>query len=417
MIHGRIEPKRKQLFPQSEHPLTFTSAVTAVFKGTQRGGNAVLLRSYDSRKEPAPEFHCTIWQAGRATSATGLAFKDIQIGQSKFIDEGAGTFNPAPQILDEALLNEWPGRELGAFVSIGTGKRPNGTGDRKHEWWEGFIGGAMGAFAEARRNLISKIEGCEETHQYMEREYLAKRGANPDCYYRLNVEIGVGEFGMNEWNRLADISTNTRRYLSRPEVRELNEAAALKLARIEKAKRRNAHAAAAAETSGSQRPGTAPMPPLLQPLAVELPGDEGANFSSPTHRPQPPRYARLSAHEDKFSVISPDNIVSPVSTTLTSRQSMESRRTEDPRLSAASFASSTAPPRRSYESHPGGSNAPPLPPKMPIDGRGPPPAFAMPARANGHAVRLPYPDDDGPPPVVNMAGKPEFVPRQRDAPT
>ena len=99
-----------------------------------------------------------IWQAGRATSATGLAFKPIQIGQSVFIDEGNGKFNPAPQALDEAVLSEWPGREVGVFVSIGTGKRPPGTGNQQHMWWEGFASGAIGDFAEAKRRLIMKIE-------------------------------------------------------------------------------------------------------------------------------------------------------------------------------------------------------------------------------------------------------------------
>lgn len=173
------------------------TAVTAVYKGTPRNGTSQLLRSYDSRKEPAPEVNCTIWQAGRATAATGLAFKPIQIGQSVYIDEGAGKFNPAPQMLDEAVCNEWPGRDVGVLVSIGTGKRPGGTNNQQHLWWEGFVGSGMGDFAEARRRLINKIEGCEDTHQYMLAEHLAKRGVSSDNYYRLNVEVGVGEFGMN----------------------------------------------------------------------------------------------------------------------------------------------------------------------------------------------------------------------------
>ena len=65
--------------------LTLDRAVTAVYKGSRTNTPPVLLRSYDSRREPPPEFECTIWQAGRATSATGLAFKPIQIGQSVFI--------------------------------------------------------------------------------------------------------------------------------------------------------------------------------------------------------------------------------------------------------------------------------------------------------------------------------------------
>lgn len=125
--------------------------MTAVYRGTHpRTGASILLRSYDSRREPAPEFNCTIWQAGRATCATQLAFKPIQIGQSVFSDEGAGKYNPVAQILEEAG-NEWPAREVGVFVSVGTGKRPSNSSVSDHEWWEGFLGGSMGTFAEGRR--------------------------------------------------------------------------------------------------------------------------------------------------------------------------------------------------------------------------------------------------------------------------
>ncbi|KAJ6134350.1 hypothetical protein N7523_000672 [Penicillium sp. IBT 18751x] len=262
------------------------TAVTALYKGTPKNGPAVLLRSYDSRREPPPEFDCTIWQAGRATSATGLAFKPIRIGQSNFIDEGPGTYNPSPQILDEAVVNEWPGREVGVFVSIGTGRRPPGTNNRSHEWWEDFFGGAGGTFAEARRRLITKIEGCEDIHQQMLMENLAKRNVPIDNYYRLNVEVGVGEFGMNEWNRLADISTNTRRYLSKPEVKKMILDAGVKFAKIERMNRRlAAHAAAGGDRDDMsfdlerEELNVAPLtseyhvPPPSHPEAVELPAE------------------------------------------------------------------------------------------------------------------------------------------------
>lgn len=210
------------------------TAVTAVYKGTPKSGGAILLRSYDSRKEPPPEFNCTIWQAGRATSATGLAFKPIQIGQHVFVDEGAGKYNPAPLALDEAVINEWPGRELGIFVSVGTGKRPPNSKHLEHEWWEDLFADSLGNFAEAKRRLLSKIEGCEETHQYMLKEHLEKRNVAKENYYRLNVEVGVGEFGMNEWNRLADISTNTRMYLGKNHVQGMTFHAAVKLAKIKR---------------------------------------------------------------------------------------------------------------------------------------------------------------------------------------
>ena len=262
------------------------SAVTALYKGSTKNSPAVLLRSYDSRREPPPEFDCTIWQAGRATSATGLAFKPIRIGQHNFIDEGPGTYNPAPQILEEAVVNEWPGREVGVFVSIGTGRRPSGTNNRQHEWWEDFFGDALGTFAEARRRLITKIEGCEDIHQEMLRDILAKRHVNKDVYCRLNVEVGVGEFGMNEWHRLADISTNTRRYLSRPEVKKQILDSSVRFAKIERMnKRLAAHAAAGLDrddmsfdlereeiTVSSHGP-TFSVPPPSNQFAVELPAE------------------------------------------------------------------------------------------------------------------------------------------------
>ena len=391
--------------------------MTAVFKGTPRNGSSALLRSYDSRKEPPPEFNCTIWQAGRATSATGLAFKPIQIGQSVFIDEGAGKYNPAPQIMDEAAMNEWPGREVGVFISIGTGKRPGGTNDKQHEWWEGFVGSGIGDFAEARRRLISKIEGCEDTHQYMRNEHLAKRGVNPDNYYRLNVEVGVGEFGMNEWNRLADISTSTRRYLAKSEVQRINMDAAAKMARIERAKRRHAAYATTGEFDSHERPAPPYVPPPLDPLAVELPGEDvPSQHPRPKPGPQypvnPPHpYQQVLSSQDKFTVVSSDEFPQVVDTAHSSlsadipyRNSIGGYMADSPRTSGQSIIES---PRRSNEGY-----APPLPPKTPIshrDGRDQR-RYDISPRGNGN-MKLPYPDTDGPPPVVNMARKPEYTGR------
>lgn len=408
------------------------SAVTAVYRGTPKNGSSVLLRSYDSRREPPPEFNCAIWQAGRATCATGLAFKPIQIGQLVFHDEGAGKYNPAPQVLDEAVCNEWPGREVGVFVSVGTGKRPPGTSPQQHLWWEGFVSSQIGDFAEARRRLIAKIEGCEETHQYMLKEHLSKRHVNPENYYRLNVEVGVGEFGMNEWNRLVEISTNTHRYLGRSEVQSSITTAATKMAKVH-----NAHARQAPRISGMEfEEGDEQRFKIAHPLAVELPGAEidlrgpyNQSYrpsSQPQQQPPPPPpppplttkissatpnvtlYGPTASHQDKYTVISTNEseapqVVSPISPPQPPplpRRSNElapggGRRSNEfysspARSSMGSFVPS---PRRSSEytdaPRPSVSNAmqptssnptivPPRPPKTPL------PYPDMDARANEH---------------------------------
>lgn len=419
--------------------LTYDSAITAVYKGSKKTGTGqILLRSYDSRKETAVEPDATIWQAGRATCATALAFKPIQIGQSVFLDEGVGKYNPAPQILDEAVCNEWPGREVGVFISIGTGKRPEGTNQQQNLWWEGFVSGGMGDFAEARRRLISKIEDCEKIHLAM-KEHLAKRQVNPENYYRLNVNVGVGEFGMNEWNRLSDISTNTRIYLAEHDVQSSNIDAAAKLARIARAKIRWERLEKLRESGAItyQNPWERPLPqvPDAPAMAVELPAEDvdpnlQAQYQhhpamlSPTTYPPP----RPPSETEKFTVISSDEYPQPASS-LDPRHSGElvsNRRSQEifstshsqggvsslhnsPRLSVTNF---DPPP------HPPPQSPPPLPPKTPLQNERPsssgmlvtppiPPAGStLPRPPQG--VQLPYPVEDGPPPVVNKARKPEF---------
>lgn len=372
----------------------------------------------------------TIWQAGRATCATALAFKPIQIGQSVFLDEGAGKYNPAPQILDEAVCNEWPGREVGVFISIGTGKRPDGTAQQQHLWWEGFVSSGMGDFAEARRKLINKIEDCERTHQSM-KDHLAKRQVNPENYYRLNVNVGVGEFGMNEWNRLAEISTNTRMYLSEPEIQSKNLDASAKLARIHRAKIRWERAEKGQAQLGNPaqlvNPWERPLPsvPDASPNFVELPAED-VDPHQYAHNQQHPAllspsgyYDRRPSENEKYLVVSSDEHPQSMSSDVPSRHSGEftsNRRSQEQFSTAQGTVDGS--PRLSFESQQQYHGPPPLPPKTPLQSDvkparmhgsppHPPPSSALPRPPQG--VPLPYPDTDGPPPIVNKARKPELT--------
>ena len=405
------------------HILTFHRAVTAVYKGTKKSGSGqVFLRSYDSRKEPPIEPSATIWQAGRATSATQLAFKPIQIGQSVFLDEGTGKYNPAPMALDEAVCNEWPGREVGVFISIGTGKRPEGTNNQQHLWWEGFVSGGIGDFAEARRRLIQKIEDCEKTHKEM-KDHLAKRHVNPESYYRLNVTVGVGEFGMNEWNALADISTSTRMYLAEKAVQSMTLDAAAKIARIHFAKVRwERTQKGESPYAGAQAPHKAlPTVPDPSPLAVELPAEElSPEYYSnihPAHRPLPAQ--RQPSENDKYLVVSSDEYPQAVNE-IPPRHSGElvaPGRRSDEQFSSGRPDSMQSFGRLSFDERL--QNPPPRPPKTPLQDGTRPPGHPGPPRTSPPAgsvfsrpppgAPLPYPDTDGPPPVVNKATKPDYT--------
>ena len=425
--HGEITPRASTNFVDR--------VVTAVYKNSPRNAPAVMLRSYDSRKEPPPEFDCKIWQAGRATCSIGLAFKPIQIGQSVFHDDGGGTFNPAPEALDEAVVNEWPGREIGCFVSVGTGRRPKGSGANQEQWYEGFLG----EFAEARRRLISKIEGCEKIHEYMVKEHLAKRNVNVENYYRLNVEIGVGEFGMNEWHRLGEISTGTRRYMSRTEEQKMVQGISTKLAKILKAKIRWERALR--DVPDIVHP---PTVSFESPLAVELPGD------APTYPPLPPRspvsrqsfdsgsdnihmssphlHSPRVSHDFADSHSSHRSGPSPPPGTHRPPPPPSNDQTSGPRPDDSDKLVVTAPTPSQYRIASGSDKIaimspdehpkpppqfqsgpppqriepPPLPPKTPL------PDYQQGGRRPPQNPAPPYPLDDEAPPPVNMARKPEY---------
>ena len=412
------------------------SAVTAVLQGTARSeGSLRLIRSYVSKSDAGLE-GCRIWQAGRATCATKLAFKPITIGTLTFLDEGYGmrtmrgkpTYNPAPHILEEAL-KEWPDQDIGVFMSIGTGKRPSQTDHRQGEWWEGFAGG-LGDFAEAKRKLIAKIEGCELTHEdmlnhHLQNDNIREKPIPIETYLRMNVDVGVGEFGMNEWNRLKEIHANTEVYLRRKNVESDLGEKAMMMAKIEFQRRIPPPTPQEpVQPLDYKKPwGEAykPMNPIPQPTAIELPGGEmpptypKASIRPGPQFPQAPTYPyqQTTDPNEKFSIVSSDQFPQLVNDgqpqppqpaqadVLPRRANTDAPRTERPPQL----------PRRGDDLQQG-SVPPPRPPKTPI----PHGAMGSVQRPFSHPASsgqniLPYPDEDGPPPVVNMARKPQYIGR------
>lgn len=275
----------------------------------------------------------------------------------------------------------------------------------------------MGDFAEARRKLIAKIEGCEETHKYMIHKHLYDRNVPLENYYRLNVDVGVGEFGMNEWNRLSDISTNTRRYLSASEIQGMTQDAARKLGIIERANERWNRAIRGQSDNRlswevpldelTQSSNNQPAPPAVSG-AFELPAED-----VPPHmqaRPSPgllsPQYQRPS-DDDKFVVMADEPALYSHDRPTSGYSSSNHQSTysqHSPRVSSEYNRPSYG---NDIYSPGGGALPPPVPPKTPIQGHAVPTKYS-PKQQQGGAVPLPYPTSDGPPPIVNLARKPEL---------
>jgi hypothetical protein len=168
-----------------------------------------LLRTWSADKNPG--YNCTIWEAGRATSAAPRFFKRIRIGdpglQEEFIDAGMGCNNPVRYLIKEAQREFGPMREVSCIVSIGTGM-PKVAGFEN-----------PGIFQRALPLDLIKVLASMATDS--EAEALAMKERYQNCtglYHRLNVERGLDEVSLEEWEKLGEVKTHTIAYLGRDDV-------------------------------------------------------------------------------------------------------------------------------------------------------------------------------------------------------
>lgn len=267
-----------------------------------------------------------------------------------------------------------------------------------------------------------------------------------------------------EWNRLSDVSTRTRQYLADRECERVVHEAAAKFAKIHFAKRRQDRQSSAASIQSAEERWDRPPESLPSPrtFAVELPaGDVPAYTQQPSRGPPsaPAPYRHSPSIADmRYTITSSDEYPQPLHITkhdsqqrrhtppqqqqqqqLPYRPSLDSPRRSNGSIPATGVATQSpqdaqpSSPRHHQHYHaqdrqhypaPARDSPPPLPPKTPLpypeqnnpQTQIPPRQASNPVRMShpppaGYGAGLPYPDTDAPPPVVNMARKPEFSAR------
>jgi len=162
-----------------------------------------------------------------------------------------------------------------------------------------------------------------------------------------------------------------------------------------------------------------PFLPPADPIAVELPAEDVTPQSYQRNQSQllrPSGFQHRRSSEQEKIIISSDEYPQPVSSDVAPRHSGEltssyrrsnEQFTSEPHSSNASVSHS---PRRSAEETRVNSEQrtpPPRPPKTPIQQDVKPAMQGAISRPPAGTV-LPYPVNDGPPPAVNMARKPEY---------
>ena len=174
---------------------------------TQETKEIVRLHSY--QESGKLEIPATICQAARATSAATTFFDPVSIGARRFADGALGANNPVDEVEGEAS-NIWC-PETGdlkplvkCFISIGTGNP------------------GKKAMQDNLFKFMSKTlpELTTETEQ-TEKKFIAKWRQHYDSkrYYRFNVDQGLQDVGLAEYQEQGRIEAATEGYLDHQAVR------------------------------------------------------------------------------------------------------------------------------------------------------------------------------------------------------
>ena len=186
---------------------------------------AVLFRSY---QVDGTEIPCTILEAARATSAAPTYFPEMEIDGDFYVDGGIGYNNPSEEAIREAR-RIWPEREIGCLVSIGTGlMQPISGATRTKEQFGPLVGGVVQKMMPLTAEKLSIAEYCTQlatncqvihTHVF-EHASIEKKPQQRARYYRFNVTSGMAHIGLDEANKLNEVSQMTDAYVRDPERKE-----------------------------------------------------------------------------------------------------------------------------------------------------------------------------------------------------
>lgn len=162
------------------------------------------LRTYDSEE---PGTKCTIWQACRATTAAPTFFNYTEFGEpipARYVDGGLGMNNPIRALMDEAsrIWGPLDQSRIGCVLSIGTGVKPIS---------------AMGSITPSIAEALSEIAtDTEEIADEFVNELRQHGPRFPNMkYFRINVEQGVGDVGLEEYKESRRINQATNDYLNK----------------------------------------------------------------------------------------------------------------------------------------------------------------------------------------------------------
>ncbi|KAK8108100.1 acyl transferase/acyl hydrolase/lysophospholipase, partial [Apiospora kogelbergensis] len=171
---------------------TCTKTVVLAITKADIDSEATLLTTYDSSTSFKD---CTIWEVARATSAATTFFKSIELGRDKieFIDAGFGYNNPCEILINEAE-KQFPDRRRLHVLSIGTGL------------------GDVVSIRDSRVSILKALKSMASSSTAVAHR-LGTRYIDRGTYYRFNVERGLDDITLSDWQLTSTIAAHTHNYL------------------------------------------------------------------------------------------------------------------------------------------------------------------------------------------------------------
>jgi patatin-like phospholipase/acyl hydrolase len=137
-----------------------------------------------------------IWEVARATSAATTFFKSIKCGRDRveFIDAGIKYNNPCEVLIEEGK-DVFKDATAFKILSIGTGL------------------GDVVAINKTRKSILKALKDlATSSKQVSDRLETANEGN--ELYYRFNVQNGLQDVTLSDWEQASDISAHTMNYLN-----------------------------------------------------------------------------------------------------------------------------------------------------------------------------------------------------------
>ena len=209
-----VERRRSAIVPRAVK-LTHSSFVLAMSALNMTARIPRLFRTYQAPKYPSP--NCAIWEAARATSAAPTFFEHIFIEGEPYVNGGMGCNNPVQQVLQETELM-FPRRHVACIVSIGAGQART-ISIPKPGWFPQLLPLKV---VDAMQQIATD---CEASAQVAARRF----ERIPGIYFRFNVEQGLQEVGLEQWERLDEVRAHTGQYIRMADVDSRLDAAVVSI--------------------------------------------------------------------------------------------------------------------------------------------------------------------------------------------